>query len=653
MKFISTSDILLISSFLLPSTLALLEETLPNGQVIHTSAHESLPSDPDTTLNSRKLDIYLTKPKPGSSSTDDDSSSDFEDNTKVGYNEICGVERPTEETWKANKGDIVDWFFKQFEDYKDWHKDNGNSSPNITNNNNIAYFLKERWAPKALPSYFEFCDKIGSCNVGSCLHLVEKNETNQHDRQMALHVFEWLASADGLYKSVADNLDETLRAFRGGSDNFVDEFSTKPRIEFEVEKGLRKKALAAQVGSALRLTATGVGGVVSDAAKARSRDSEPTGAGKATAAAGLIVDLYLAITSATKPIPGDFETGHVPNIKSYYQHDWEKLRTKMTDAIALNHRDLMKGAANEQGHHILAIMRDSDSFGADDALYQQIVDYVGRVTTGAAINKLWDLQRAYFVLADSETGCENQKRSEEPRGPTEYLVCLPEEPTLEFWLYSIDGRHEGKDKQITHVRGPTGWYKLADNQNSGQYANFTLEDVARSSYWVHKKQLIRKKGDPIKYDHLTAEKILNDESRTEHSQTNGIFTVPICENPGGESISSVFDPKGENYPCMCGSIGWNNKDSYNIATDQTPTFLAQTGLMFSSDWETYCDNRNACDEASDVPLYGMLQALSNPDTDPRDAEIPKKLQHTFKQCRKRKDSAKHRGWPDKDKTNDT
>jgi hypothetical protein len=64
----------------------------------------------------------------------------------------------------------------------------------------------------------------------------------------------------------------------------------------------------------------------------------------------------------------------------------------------------------------------------------------------------------------------------------------------------------------------------------------------------------------------------------------GAFTVPICRNPQGESISAVYHSKKKNYPCMCGEWGWND-GRWNLAQDQTKRFLKESKFMFSEDWE--------------------------------------------------------------------
>jgi hypothetical protein len=190
------------------------------------------------------------------------------------------------------------------------------------------------------------------------------------------------------------------------------------------------------------------------------------------------------------------------------------------------------------------------------------------------------------------------------------------------------------------TRGPTGFWRLIKNS---KYSNLTLEDVARSSYDVHRRKLIKRKGQRPDLDPMASESILNGTG-DRNAVINGVFTVPICENPDGKAISSVLDPDGQNYPCMCGQP-WTADKGYSYSEDQTPRFLGLSGLMFSNDWEHWCDNHNDCDEESDIDLNPILEKYRDPKTDP---EIPKRFKYPYRKCRDHKDAQKHPGWPDRD-----
>lgn len=329
------------------------------------------------------------------------------------------------------------------------------------------------------------------------------------------------------------------------------------------------------------------------------------------------------------------EENLVNDLRSAFRSDLNDVLSKAKKGIELEHADLMRsGAKNSLDQTIVDVMRISEWYGPSDYdLYQNLADYISRVTMGVAINILWEFDNAYFVQVDYPAGCEVEKQSESPHGPRDYLVCLPELPYTGFWLYSID-------RYKAETRGPTGFLRL---NGDPKYAKLALEHAARSSLHVHQKNLMKKKGQRLDIGPPTADSIFNGTA-DEHADIKGVFTIPICENPDGKAVSGVLDPKGQNYPCMCGQP-WNIDKRYLFREEQTPRFLALSGLMFSKHWEDYCDNHNDCDEESDVDLHPILDGLRDPKTDP---EIPKKLKHPYREC-KAKDSRSHPGWPDRDR----
>ncbi|KAJ4325615.1 hypothetical protein N0V94_000570 [Neodidymelliopsis sp. IMI 364377] len=215
------------------------------------------------------------------------------------------------------------------------------------------------------------------------------------------------------------------------------------------------------------------------------------------------------------------------------------------------------------------------------------------------------------------------------------MIELPE---FGFWLYSIDRFHEDDRLRNSHAntRGPTGFLRLKNADP--KYFDLTLQNVARSSYWVHQNNLLKEKNQRIEFDPKGIDITLRRPDEN-------LGKVPICYNPGGESISGVMDEKGQNYPCMCGNFGWNN-GWWSIEKDETLKFLAQSGLMFSEDFEDWCSNKNKCKGANHIDWHSQLEAMRKPNDPP----IPKHLKHPFSKCKKRRDSQKHPGWPGKDMT---
>ncbi|KAL1610592.1 hypothetical protein SLS60_002262 [Paraconiothyrium brasiliense] len=156
--------------------------------------------------------------------------------------------------------------------------------------------------------------------------------------------------------------------------------------------------------------------------------------------------------------------------------------------------------------------------------------------------------------------------------------------------------------------------------------NMTKEDIVRSSLWIDENGF---------EDAITAEKpniTRLMESMIDANKTlgkfPGAFAVPICRNPRGEAISSVWTKSGRNYPCKCGEVLWSDKD-YDWKRDKTRKFLERTGFKFSEDWEDYCSDNNKCKGEADIDWNFWVG--------PQEGKIPKKLKHPFKTCKSPKE----------------
>jgi hypothetical protein len=355
------------------------------------------------------------------------------------------------------------------------------------------------------------------------------------------------------------------------------------------------------------------------------------------------VNLYVAITGVLREFAED--TDIVGHLKETFKGDMNDVLQGFKKAILLEWNDIIVGDTDFKKRNIIDFMKEHGYLGPDKHLYKNMADHFGRVVAGSAMNTLWEQDRPYFVLVDNPEGCDKEK-SIYRRGPTEYLVCLPELPERGFWFYSIDKFHED-DRHEAMVRGPTGFWLL---ENSSKYYGITLQDVARSSKYVHRKNFIRKMGDKIDVDPLDIDEMMRKgwgKGDPDGGRMAGVFTVSICRNPCGEAISGVLDKKGQNYPCARGEFAWRHgapQYRYSIDKDETAVFLARSGFMFSKDWPEWCDHKNHCSEVDDLDTRGKLQGMRVAG----DPEVPSDIASFF-DCKKRRDSKKHPGYPDRDK----
>ncbi|KAJ8111949.1 hypothetical protein OPT61_g5574 [Boeremia exigua] len=442
---------------------------------------------------------------------------------------MCNLKTPLLETWMEDCDEIGNWTVIEY--------DGSLRDPNYKN---FARYLRDKWTPSAVPSSM-FCNALGLCSIGSCLNLVPDDGTNQHDRQMALYVFEQVANIDYLFKAVDKQLHNAVS-----------------NIGMAIGTAL---ALAVSVGFGFLPAIAAVPGAIISSVTATT----------IAASANAVASTYVGVVTTLNVIcvGPDF----VDDLKDLFKDDL-----------------------------------------------------------------------AYIVLAENRGGCENE-RTKWVRGPHEYLVCLLEHPGLGFWLYSIDWAKEDDDwhDDQAHVRGPTGFWRL---DGDSKYYGITLENIARSSLWAYETDLVEKKGKKIDVDLIGIDpsaRLSSDKDRM-----RGVFTVPICFNPGGESISGVLDEKGQNYPCICGPSNWNGKN-YSPARDQTVKFLLQTGFAYSEDWEDWCSGKNDCKTEDRIWIRGKLEKYR----EPGDPPVPKHLNHPYRTCEKRRNSKKHPGWPDRDRSGNT
>ena len=325
----------------------------------------------------------------------------------------------------------------------------------------------------------------------------------------------------------------------------------------------------------------------------------------------------------------------VPNtsldLESNFRTSFNELRHQSASRISEDMRKFMSGDKNIRNQTLLSIMTGKEFFAPDPDMSSRVQTESERIMYAVAVNALWGYDRAYILDTNAPLygDCKTDLR-----GAIENRVCLPEFSNRTFWLYALNPSQEGDTHDQVQVHGPIG-YRNFFSEHDGPY-NITKEDIVRSSYFVHKHNL------QATIDNIDFEKIGSEFNKSKDlGKVPGAFTVPVCRNPAGESISSVWDDKGRNYPCMCGEFRWN-KGEWSLERDQTKNFLRLTGLMFSEDFEDYCFSHNHCRGRTDIDWHRDFEAMRKPG----DPKIPKRMKHPFKKCKSPKD---HRiGHPEKD-----
>ncbi len=208
-----------------------------------------------------------------------------------------------------------------------------------------------------------------------------------------------------------------------------------------------------------------------------------------------------------------------------------------------------------------------------------------------------------------------------------------------------------------HVAAPAGLRKLYEN--GARYFGITSYDIVRSSLWVHENRLqnqLRNFGRPFES--------WKTKNYKYAGTLPGAFTIPICRNPLGEAISSVWTStvsprhpsstythdrspfpwyaltclQSKNYPCRCGEIDWETKQ-LTAGLPETKAFYELSMLYASEQFEDYCDSKNNCNENYDYDWTFTIQQGYPPQT--------KHLKHAWDKCEGR--GHKTLGFPKKDK----
>jgi hypothetical protein len=217
-------------------------------------------------------------------------------------------------------------------------------------------------------------------------------------------------------------------------------------------------------------------------------------------------------------------------------------------------------------------------------------------------------------------------------------VCLPERPGRTYWLYSLDRGEEFDTftNDQAKVKGPTGYRNFFPENNKGYY-NLTKQSIVRSSLVAHSLP------DEIQNSPNLLELIKHwDHGDPTMGEVPGAFSVPVCRNPGGEAISSVWGKRSRNYPCMCGEFGWKN---WNEEIDETRKFLDRTGFKWSEDWDDYCRHHNKCDIGK--KNHHKHWNFELPKEKKNGSKKVHLVKHKYLKCKKAL-KHKHIGHPDKD-----
>ncbi|KAF2112250.1 hypothetical protein BDV96DRAFT_649057 [Lophiotrema nucula] len=106
----------------------------------------------------------------------------------------------------------------------------------------------------------------------------------------------------------------------------------------------------------------------------------------------------------------------------------------------------------------------------------------------------------------------------------------------------------------------------------------------------------------------------------------GVFQVPVCRNKSGEAISSVWDTKARNFPCICGEHRWTKEHNVYEEADVNERFYMLSRLYASEDFEDFCHHELHCKGENKHNWQFQIEE----GMPPKDPE----LKHAWKKCKK-------------------
>ncbi|RMZ69387.1 hypothetical protein GMOD_00006181 [Pyrenophora seminiperda CCB06] len=466
--------------------------------------------------------------------------------------------------------------------------------------------MRDQFAPDLLLSQL-LCDTGGACSLVSCKLL--KEDLSEEDKQMALYVFEQISGFHHQCTSMQTGLRNSGDYVFNAIPELVSTYSSATRIQVTIKNYRKKKEIDTSITSGMIFFA-GQGIAV---VKALVDVITPPGGeevSKVPAAASTTITFLSGVFDRLKNLDKllqeedpDYARDLRGDLRSKLNQYLHLVVDKMSDDIVA----FLEGDKNSSGRDLLDVLTAGDFLIKDGVKGMEFKALSDKALFGSVINALWSWERAYVVEADVP---DNQCQSDS-RGPSQSRVCLDERPNKVYYLQALDQESEIAAKAHTksldgysRIHAPTGYRNFGEGEDNAAYG-LTKEDIVRSSLSVFEtrfKTRIHTPGPQTKNRHDT-------------DNVNGIFRLPVCRNPEGQAISSVWSQKDRHYPCMCGNFGWDDS-SWNADKDETSYFLIETGLMYSNMWGTFCRKYMGCVPSGRTSWRGTLESTRKPGDPP-------------------------------------
>ena len=292
----------------------------------------------------------------------------------------------------------------------------------------------------------------------------------------------------------------------------------------------------------------------------------------------------------------------ISKVLSEFQRGLHEFETKSMEAI-LHH------GSDTNGKSLASLIKDG-AYRTPMVKDKKFEDAVFNWVMTFFIGRSYMNERSYIIAADSDGDC-----ASDTRGPQQVKVCLPQWPDKVFYIYFLGFEREGRRHQ-TVIQGPPGYANL--DGMSKKYGSVKLDDIVAASY----AKYLDYGNAPVDTVELATYMKPGSNIAKYGGPAAGAVAVSVCNNPGGEGISTILLEAGRNYPCMCGNFGW--RKGYSPAIDETKAFLQANELFRSGDWYHYCKSHMDCKKDKSIS-WAFDGAKAN-----------KHIHQPFKRCKKPK-----------------
>ncbi|KAF2437967.1 hypothetical protein P171DRAFT_505745 [Karstenula rhodostoma CBS 690.94] len=493
--------------------------------------------------------------------------------TTVKYQPGCRLERPSLKDWNSGtNSSVIEWVTRQFEEYFDYSDYSG-----------FHLYMRDTYAPDLVSSQF-VCQGIGACSIVDCKQITEN--ISSHDRQMAYYAFEAIANVDLVAKMVKDAVDDAASDIQNRDWELVDRFTwTRKTREKALSEARAHKVVGAAM-TAILLVAMGTLGALGNPVLGSALGIGKAGTDAISAVGNgisFVGNSFIGLSGLADKL-GPADPNFEQEARDHFRRSWNMIATQAEKKIREDAEAYMNGnmGMTPNNMNIVDLIRSGEFVEVAPGLNNDLHELVQKWFTAVAIDGLWSTEPVYIL--DTRINTYSSSCEEDPRGPVRNKVCLPERAGHVYWLYSML-------EATRDIASPPGLKALLTSPE--RYSNITKEDIVRSSLWVAENKL----EEVLRpYDVTTVpggDQLLYANSTENAGSLPGAFTVPICRNPGGEAISSVWSKEGRNYPCRCGNVNWIY-ENWKRGLEESQFFYEQTGFYASTEFENQCQHQMGC-----------------------------------------------------------